>query len=171
MRIGLGARRVWWAWSAGLVVLGFIEALVLHLIGNALLPGPVAVALDVVVGAATLALLVVFVSPLWSAHTVSDEGVAHLRLGLLGSVVVRPGDVAQAGSHTPTAIKPAEPGVGFDDETGRLSLVRSPTSPLVLLTFTRPVPARMQVFRRVLATECLAGTDDPQRLLEALAES
>ena len=171
MRLGLGARRMWWAWSVGFIVFGIIEAVVLHLIGTALLPGPVAAALDVVVGAATLALLVAFVSPLWSAHTVSDDGVARLRLGLLGSVVVQPGVVAQARTYTPTAIKPAEPGVGFDEETGRLSLVRSPSSPLVLLTFTHPVPARTQVFRRVLAAECLVGTDDAQRLLGVLAKS
>jgi hypothetical protein len=168
MRLGLGGRGAWWVWSAGCVAFGAIEVLVLHLVGSALLPGPAALALDVLVDVLTLAVLVAFVSPLWSTHTVSDDGSARLRFGLLGSIVVRPGDVARARSFTPTAARPAEVGVGFDDETCRLTLVRSPASPLVFASFTRPVPARVQLFRRVLTAECLVSTDDAQRLVAAL---
>jgi hypothetical protein len=168
MRLGLGRRGAWWLWSAGFVAFGALEALVLHLVGGALLPRPAALTLDVVVDVLTLAVLFAFVSPLWSAHTVTDDGTARLRFGMLGSIGVRPGDTAGARPFTPTAARPAEVGVGFDDETCRLTLVRSPESPLVFASFTRPVPARIQLFRRVLAAECLVSTDDARRLLAAL---
>lgn len=168
MRLGLGRRGVWWVWSAGFVAFGVVEVLGLHLIGSVLLPAPAGLALDVVMSVLTLAVLVAFVSPLWSAHTLSDDGAARLRCGMLGSIVVRPDDIARARPFTPTAARPAEAGAGFDDETGRLSLVRSPASPLVFASFTRPVPGRVQLFRRVLAAECLVSTDDAQRLVAAL---
>ncbi|MFI6428394.1 hypothetical protein [Promicromonospora sp. NPDC050880] len=170
MRLGLGGRGVWWAWSAGFVAFSAIEVLVLHLIGGALLPRPAALKLDVVIGVITLALLVAFVSPLWSVHTVADDGTARLRFGLLGSIAVHPRDVARARSFTPTATRPAEAGVGLDQETGRVTLIRSPGSPLVLATFARPIPARVQLFRRVLAAECVVGTDDAHRLVAALVD-
>lgn len=150
-------------------MVGFAGAVVLHLIGDAALGRPAALGVDLVADTLTLALLVAFVSPLWSVHTVCDDGTAHLRLGLLGSVAVHPGDVARARSFTPTPARPAKAGAGFDERTGRLSLIRSPASPLVFATFTRPVPARVRLFRRVLAAECLVSTDDAHRLVATLA--
>ena len=65
-RLGLGKRGVWWGWSAGFV--GAAETLDRHLTGSALLLRQAALALDIVVGALTLARLVAFLFPLWSAH-------------------------------------------------------------------------------------------------------
>ena len=62
-------------------------------------------------------------------------------------------------------------GVGFDEQTGRLSLIRSPASPLVFASLIRPVPDRVQFFRRGLAAESLVSTHDAQRLVIALADS
>ena len=171
MRLGLGGRGVWWVLSAGLVVFGSVEVLVLHLIGGALLPRPAALTLDVVIGTLTLAVVIAFVSPLWSAHTVSEDGTVRLRFGMLGSITLCPGDIAHVRSFTPTAARPAETGIGFDGRTGRLGLVRSPASPLVFASFTRPVPARVQLFRRVLAAECVVSTDDAQHLVTVLVDS
>lgn len=168
MRLGLGRRGVWWTWSTGFVAIGAIEALVLHLIGSALLPRPALLVLDLVLGGLTLALLVAFVSPLWSAHTVSDDGTTRLRFGMLGSIAVHPRDVARARSFTPTATRPVGAGSGFDPAAGRVTLVRSPAPPLMFATFTRPVPARVHLFRRVLAAECVVSTDGAQRLVTIL---
>ncbi|WP_369370428.1 hypothetical protein AB1046_16750 [Promicromonospora sp. Populi] len=164
---GLGGRGPWLALVAGLVVLGGIEVLVLHLIAGALLPVPVALAVDLVAGVLTAALLVAFVSPLWSRHRVAG-GVVRFRFGWVGAVDVPLADVASAAVHRPTTTKPLELGVGFDETTGRTSLVRSTASPAVLVELSRPVEGRVQVWRRVRTSSVLVGVASPEDLLQAL---
>ncbi|MFI2361544.1 hypothetical protein [Promicromonospora sp. NPDC019610] len=164
---GLGGRGSWLAMVAGVVALGAVEVLVLHLVAGALLPAPVALAVDLVVGVLTVALVVLFVSPLWARHRVSD-GVARFRLGWLGAVDVAPGDVLSATVHRPTAVRPLELGVGFDEDIGRVSLVRTTAAPAVLIELSRPVAARVQVLRAVRATSVLVGVAEPDDLLRAL---
>ncbi|MFE7509031.1 hypothetical protein [Promicromonospora sp. NPDC057488] len=167
---GLGGRGSWFGLVAGVAALGAVEVLVLHLIGNALLPRPVALAVDVVAGVLTAALLAAFVSPLWSRHRVAD-GVVRLRLGWVAAVDVAPGDVVSATLYRPTAAAPLELGAGFDEDTGRVSLVRTTAAPAVLVGLSRPVAARVQVLRGVRATSVLVGVAEPDELLRALSPS
>ncbi|MEV0892887.1 hypothetical protein [Promicromonospora sp. NPDC050262] len=165
--LGLGRRGPWFGLVAGVAALGAIEVLVQHLVAGALLPAPVALAVDLLVGVLTAALVVLFVSPLWSRHHVSD-GVARLRLGWLGAVDVAAPDVVSAAVYRPTAARPLELGAGFDESTGRLSLVRTTTSPAVLIELSQPVAGRVQVMRKVRATSVLVGVAAPDELLRTL---
>ncbi|WP_020013602.1 hypothetical protein [Promicromonospora sukumoe] len=165
---GLGTRGPWLGLVAGVAALGAVEVLVLHLVAAALLPRPVALAVDVVAGALTAALLAAFVSPLRSRHRVVD-GVARLRLGWVAAVDVVLDDVASATVHRPTAAAPLELGAAFDEDTGRVSLVRATTAPAVLVELSRPVAARVQVLRKVRTTSVLVGVAEPDELLRALA--
>ncbi|MFD6446075.1 hypothetical protein ACFWEJ_13325 [Promicromonospora sp. NPDC060204] len=167
---GLGGRGPWLGLVASVVALGAVEVLVLHLVAGALLPAPVALAVDVVTGVLTGALVVLFVSPLWSRHRVSD-GVARFRLGWLGAVDVAACDVVSATPYRPTAVRPLELGVGFDDDAGRVSLVRTTAAPAVLIELSRPVEARVQVLRGVRATSVLVGVTEPDELLRVLAST
>ncbi|PFG42581.1 hypothetical protein ATJ88_1244 [Isoptericola jiangsuensis] len=72
VRLGAGGRGPWWALVAGLTVLGVLEAVLLHWAADALLPAGPARVVDVVVGGATAALLLVMASPLWSRHRVAN---------------------------------------------------------------------------------------------------
>ncbi|MFD7021561.1 hypothetical protein [Promicromonospora sukumoe] len=167
---GLGGRGPWLGLVAGVAALGVVEVLVLHLIAGALLPRPVALTVDVVAGVLTAALLAAFVSPLWSRHRVAD-GVVRLRLGWVAAVDVALDDVVSATVYRATAARPLELGAGFDEETGRVSLVRTTSAPAVLVELSRPAAARVQVLRGVRATSVLVGVAEPDELLRALTPS
>lgn len=166
-RFGLGRRGPWTGLAAGLLVLGALEAFVLHAVAAAVLPDAAALVVDVVVGGSTLAVVVVLASPLWSRHRLRG-GVAGLRLGGVGGVDVPLDAVASARVHVPGATSPPELGAGHDAATGRLSLVRAPSSPCVVVELSRPLPARVQVLRRVETSSVLVGTDDAEALVAAL---
>lgn len=167
MNLGLGARGPWLGLVAGVLALGAIEVVVLHLLVGVLLPAGLALAVDVVVGGLTAALLVAVASPLWSRHRVQD-GVARLRLGWVAAVDVPLDAVTAARVHMPRPTAPPELGAGFDEASGRLELVRAPSSPLALVELARPTPARVQLFRRVETTSVVVGTDDAEALARAL---
>ncbi|GAA2245476.1 hypothetical protein GCM10010413_56570 [Promicromonospora sukumoe] len=165
---GLGGRGPWLGLVAGVAALGVVEVLVLHLVAGALLPRPVALTVDVVAGVLTAALLAAFVSPLWSRHRVAD-GVVRLRLGWVAAVDVALDDVVSAAVYRAAPARPLELGAGFDEETGRVSLVRTMAAPAVLIELSRPAAARVQVLRKVRASSVLVGVAEPDELLRALA--
>ncbi|WP_280266301.1 hypothetical protein [Nocardia wallacei] len=77
--------------------------------------------------------------------------------------------VRDAARHHATARDPAGIGLEFDAEPARLSLIRASSS-LVRLELAEPVPARIQGVRRVAVRSVVTSTDDPDRLLAAVAE-
>ena len=152
---------------AGVTLGGILEAVVVSRLGRAVLPGPVATALDAVVAVVTLVLLVALASPLWSRHLLGEDHV-RLRLGWIGDVVVPLAHVRSATAYTAPVMQPAQLGADFDPATGRLSLIRSSASNLVLLELNGDVPARYQGLRHVRACAVLVSVDDAAGFLEAL---
>ncbi|MFF2266894.1 hypothetical protein ACFVTZ_01395 [Cellulosimicrobium cellulans] len=172
-RLGAGARREWWALVAGVLALGAVEVLTVHLVADALLPGVAALAVDVILGLATLALLLTLASPLWTSVRLGPDDLV-VRFGWVGGVVVPRADVVDAAPWTGTAARPIEIGAGHDDPAdggerhgahGVVSFVRSTRSPVVRLDLAAPVVARVAGTRRVTATTVLVGVDEPEPLL------
>ncbi|MCO7271818.1 MULTISPECIES: hypothetical protein [Cellulosimicrobium] len=172
-RLGAGARGQWWALVAGVVGLGAVEVLTVHLVAGALLPDVAALVVDVVLGLATLALVLALASPLWASVRLGPDALV-VRFGWVGGVVVPRADVVAAGTWTGTAVRPVEIGAGHDDPAdggertgahGVVSFVRSARSPVVRLDLAAPVAARVAGTRRVTATTVLVGVDDPEPLL------
>lgn len=166
-RFGLGRRGNWALLVAGVTLVGILEAVVVSLIGRAVLPDPVATALDVVVALGTLILLAALASPLWSSHRLDDERV-RLRLGWLGEVVVPLVLIGSVTRYTAPVMQPAQLGTDYDPVTGRLALIRSGTSALVLLELDGDVAARYQGLRHVQARAVLISVDDAARFVAAV---
>ncbi|MGX1810119.1 hypothetical protein ACWIGI_30765 [Nocardia sp. NPDC055321] len=165
-RIGLGGRSGWSALVAGLCVLGVLEAVVLHFLVTALLPEVVARVVDIVVGAATLVLLAAVASPLWSGVRVTDA-LLRVRFGWLAALDIPLTSITAIAQFTPPARDPAELGLAVDEDSGHLTVIRSPSSPLLRIEFTPPVPARTLAFRRVRATSLTLSVTDPDSLRAA----
>ncbi|MFF2550062.1 hypothetical protein ACFVUS_03635 [Nocardia sp. NPDC058058] len=166
-RIGMGARTGWWAVVAGMTVIGVLEAVVLHFLATALLPAVVARIVDAVVGGATALLLIAVASPLWSAIRV-DAARVRARFGWLAAVDIPRREIDAVECFRPPPQRPAELGLDFDPESGLLSFLRSPGSPLVRIDFRDELPARTHGIRTVRARAVLLSTADAERLLAAL---
>ena len=166
-RFGLGGRGAWTLLVAGVTLVGILEAYVVSRLGRAVLPAPIATAVDAVVAVGTLALLVAVASPLWSRHRLDREQV-RLRLGWLGGVAVPLRRVGSATPYTAPVRRPVQLGVDFSPATGRLSLIRASTSPHVLLELDGDVLARYQAVRHVRARAVLVSVDDASRFVSAL---
>jgi hypothetical protein len=166
-RFGLGRRGTWALLLAGVTLVGILEAVALSLLGGAVLPDPVATVLDAVVALGTLTVLTALASPLWSSHRLDDERV-RLRLGWLGDVVVPLVRIGSVTRYTAPVLQPAQLGTDFDPATGRLSLVRSGASALVLLELNGDVAARYQGLRHVHARAVLISVDDAARFVAAV---
>ncbi|UGT43993.1 hypothetical protein LTV02_11665 [Nocardia yamanashiensis] len=166
-RIGLGGRAGWNALVAGMAGLGVLEAAILHFAGTALLPSMAAHLLDLVVGVLTLAFLLAAASPLWTRIRIDDTTI-HARFGWLGSLDIARAEVSAVGPHRATPQRPAQLGMDFDAESGLLSWVRSPTSPLVRIDFDVSLPARTQGWKRIEARSLLLSVDDADHALAAL---
>lgn len=155
-----------------MVAFGAVEVVTVHLVAGALLPDVAALVVDVVLGVATLVLVVALASPLWASYRLGADALV-LRFGWVGGVVVPRADVVRATEYRGTAARPVELGAGHDvaDETadepaaGVVSFVRSTRSPVVRLDLGAPVTARVAGTRRVTATTVLVGVDDPDPLL------
>jgi hypothetical protein len=152
---------------AGVTLVGVLEAFVLSRLGRAVLPDPVAAALDAVVAVGTLALLAALASPLWSSHQLDDERV-RLRLGWLAEAAVPLACVRSVAPYTPPVLQPAQLGTDFDPDTGCLSLVRSASSALVRFELKGDVAARHQGLRHVRARVVLVSVDDAAELVGAV---
>ncbi|MEU0542985.1 hypothetical protein ABZ319_24245 [Nocardia sp. NPDC005978] len=165
-RIGLGGRAGWAGLVAGLCLLGVLEAAVLHFLAAALLPETVALVVDIVAVAATAALLLAVASPLWS-HTRLTPTTVHARFGLLAAIDIPRTAITGITSVHTTPAQPAELGLAFDEDSGALSFIRSPASPVLRIDFAAPLPARTAGLRRVHATALLVSTSDSGALLAA----
>ncbi len=163
-RVGAGSHGQWSALVAGVVAIGAVEGVMVHLVAGALLPPVAALVTDLVLGLATLVVLLALASPLWSSYRLGPDALT-VRFGWVGSVAVRRADVRGASLHTGTAARPVELGVGHDDELRVASFVRSTASPVVRLELAAPVTARVAGTRRVPATAVLVSVDDPGVLL------
>ena len=152
---------------AGVTLVGVLEAFVLSRLGRAVLPDPVAAALDAVVAVATLAVLAALASPLWSSHRLDDERV-RLRLGWLAEAVVPLACVRAVAPYTSPLWQPAQLGTDFDPDTGCLSLVRSASSALVRFELEGDVAARHQGLRHVRARVVLVSVDDAAAFVAAV---
>ncbi|WP_264030511.1 hypothetical protein [Cellulosimicrobium sp. SH8] len=175
-RVGAGPRRQWGALVAGVVAFGAVEVLTVHLVAGALLPDAAALVVDVVLGLATVGLVVVLASPLWASYRLGPDALV-LRFGWVGGVVVPRADVVGAAPYEGTPARPVELGAGHDPGTadvggraaepahGVVSFVRSTRSPVVRLDLAAPVVARVAGTRRVTAATVLVGVDDPEPVL------
>lgn len=175
-QVGAGSRRQWGALVAGVVAVGAVEVLTVHLVAGALLPDAAALVVDVVLGLATLGLVVVLASPLWASYRLGPDALV-LRFGWVGGVVVPRDRVVGAAPYAGTPARPVELGAGHDPGTvdagghaagathGVVSFVRSTRSTVVRLDLAAPVTARVAGTRRVAATVVLVGVDDPAPLL------
>ena len=70
--------------------------------------------------------------------------------------------------HTAPAMQPAQLGTDFAPAAGRLSLVRSGASALVLLELDGDVHARCQGLRRVRARAVVISVDDAGKFVAAV---
>ncbi|MEV6278414.1 hypothetical protein [Nocardia sp. NPDC051832] len=167
LRIGMGRRGGWLALVGGIAAFGVLEAVVLHLIVEAVAPRSVVLVVDVVAGSLTLLFVVAVASPTWSVHRVT-AGALRARFGWLAAANVPLSAIASVTPYQPTVRRPAQLGLDFDEDTGLLSLIRSPSSPLLRVELTTAVAARTQLLQRVSARALLLSTDDPERLRAAL---
>lgn len=166
-QIGSGGRAGWSALVAGMAVLGVLEAAILHFAATAFLPATAAHLLDLVVGVLTLAFLLAVASPLWTRIRIDDTTI-HARFGWLGALDIPAAEVSATVPHHPTPQRPAQLGMDFDADSGLLSWVRSPTSPLIRIDFRTGLPARTQGWKRIEARSLLLSVDDADRALAAL---
>ncbi|MFE9577825.1 hypothetical protein ACFYO1_15665 [Nocardia sp. NPDC006044] len=158
MRMGLGRRGAWAALLAGVGALGVVEFSVLHLLANGLLPSTVALVIDLVVGIPTAALIVAVASPLWSTHRLDRTGL-HLRFGWLAAIDIPLNRVGTAAAYRPPVQHPAQTGLDFDEKSSTWTAIRSPSSALVRIDLTDPIPARTQGWRRVTARSVVISVD------------
>lgn len=168
--MGLGRRGGWAALALGVTAVGALEAVVLHFLARAYLPPVAALCVDIGAGALTLAFVVAFASPLWGS-IVLDESRFRLRFGWLATIEAPVADIVAVHPHRADAFRPAELGLDFDEETRLLSIVRSPSAPLIRVEFREPLPARTQLWRHVAARALLASIDDATRFEAAFEES
>ncbi|MGW4245006.1 hypothetical protein [Nocardia sp. NPDC004722] len=168
--IGLGGRRAWAELAGGIVVLGVLEAAAVHFVGRAVLPGSVAGVVDLVAGVLTLAVVAAFVSPLWGSVRISERRI-RIRFGWIAAVEVPLEMVGSVREYRADVRHPVELGLDFDAESGLLSIVRSPSSALVRMELSTPVPARTQGWRRVAARGVLVSVDDARRVIDAIEGS
>ncbi|WP_069161134.1 hypothetical protein [Nocardia altamirensis] len=158
-RFGAGRRGAWAALLAGVSVLGVLEVGVLHLVVGAYAPPLAALAVDLVFGIPTAALLVAMASPLWSSHRLDRERL-RLRFGWLAGIDIPLRVIRDTATYHPTARQPAQTGLDFDADSATLLLVRSSASALVHIDLTEEVPARTQGWRRVVARAIIVSVDD-----------
>ncbi|QLY33407.1 hypothetical protein H0264_15275 [Nocardia huaxiensis] len=169
-RMGLGRSGGWWGLAAGIVLLGILEAAVLHFLARALLPHPAALVVDVVAGSLTLLLVAAFLSPLWGSYRLTPR-VLRLRFGWLAAVDIPLSAIADIRPHRADPRRPAELGLDFDHDSGLLSVIRSPSAPLVRIELNTEVEARTQGWKRVRARAILASADNADSLCEAVTEA
>ncbi|RDI54213.1 hypothetical protein [Nocardia mexicana] len=169
-RIGLGHRGGWAALAAGVVVLGLLEAAVLHFLATAYLPPAPATAVDAVAAAFTLLVIAALVSPLWGSFRL-DSTTLRLRFGWLASVDIPLSAVVNIRPYKADLRNPAQLGLDFDEESALLTVVRAPSSPLVRIELATEVPARTQGWKRVRARTILASTDDADVLCRRVNEA
>ncbi|WP_370012423.1 hypothetical protein [Nocardia cyriacigeorgica] len=164
-RIGLGRRGGWAGLVAGIGALGLLEAAVLHFLAHAFLPTGIATAVDLVAAALTVLVIVALASPLWGWLRVDATGV-RLRFGWLAAIDIPAAAIADV-REQPTDIRnPVTLGLDFDSDTGLLTVVRAPSSPLIRITLTTEIGARTQGWRRVQARAVLASVDNIDALDE-----
>ncbi len=163
----MGRRGGWLALVVGIAAFGLLEAVVLHLIVKAVAPQPIVLLVDVVVGALTALFVIAVASPSWSVHRVTRDAL-RARFGWLAAANVPLAVIASVTPYQPSLRRPAQLGLDFDEDTAMLSLIRSPSSPLLRVDLTTAIAARTQLLRRVSARALLLSTDDPERLRAAL---
>ncbi|MFC9437752.1 hypothetical protein [Nocardia sp. NPDC057030] len=161
VRMGSGRRGAWAALLAGVGALGVVEFSVLHLLANGLLPSTVAFVIDLVVGIPTAALIVAIASPLWSTHRLDRTGL-HLRFGWLATIDIPLHLVDAVAAYRPPVQHPAQTGLDFDEKSATWTAIRSPSSPLVRIDLTDPIPARTQGWRRVTARSAVISVDNAE---------
>lgn len=167
VRLGLGRRGAWAALLAGVGGLGVVEFSVLHLLANGLLPSTVALIIDLVVGIPTAALIVAVASPLWSTHRL-DRTELHLRFGWLAAIDIPLNLIEAAAVYRPPVQHPAQTGLDFDEKSSRWTAIRSPSSALVRIDLTEPIPARTQGWRRVSARSVVISVDNAEDFCSAV---
>ncbi|MBL1074449.1 hypothetical protein JK358_08570 [Nocardia sp. 2] len=166
-RMGLGRRGAWAALTAGIAVLGLLEAAVLHFLAGAFLPDGVAVAVDVVPAVLTLLVVLAFASPLRGSVRVDAECV-RVRFGWLAAANIPLPSIADIRPHVTDPRNPVELGLDFDEASGLLSLIRSPSSPLVRIGLESAVPARTMGLRSIAARAVLVSVGDADMLCDRI---
>lgn len=167
-RFGLGRNGAWSALAAGVATLGVLETAVLHFLARAYLPAAAAVTVDTVAVAVTLLAILAFASPLWGSFRL-DSTALRLRFGWLASVRIPLPDIDTIRPATAGLRRPVTLGLDYDQRSGLLSVVRSPSSPLVRIELTTPIRARTQGWKHVRVRTVLATIDDPDLLRQCVS--
>lgn len=163
----LGPRRSW-AWlTAGVTALAAAEIIGLAAIAHAVLPGPVAWAVDLAVLLPSILVLVAVGSVFTGRITVDAE---HLRVhfGLLGGAVVARADIDRAELFVPTAVRPVGLGIEVPAGSHQVTVSRGGTVEFVRVLLDRPVEVRTALRRLAGVNELVLGTSEPHRLIAAL---
>jgi hypothetical protein len=161
----LGSRRGWGWLVVLLVVLGGVETIVVTLITHQLLPMKAALVVDAIVVNWTVVAMYAFASPMWGRVEMRGDSLV-VRFGLVGSLRVPIQAILDAAPHQAPAMTPLQLGGGFDEASGRMSLVRSTTSESVIVTFRIPVAGRVQLLRPVLARSLVLTTSGAAALAD-----
>ena len=159
----LGPGRGWMWLVIFLVTMGGAEALVVVLITHRLLPVAWAIAVDALVLNWTAVAIYAFASPLWGAVEI-DQTSLVVRFGMVGVVRAPVEAIGEARVFTAPPRAPLQLGAGFDQDSGRINLVRSTTSQNVIVTFGIPVTGRVRLYKPVLASSMVLTTSDAATL-------
>lgn len=168
-RFSFGSRRAWLTLSIVVTVLGALELLAAALVLRALLPTPISVALEAILGVATALLLVAFWMPLRSRVVLGPD---HLdaRLGLVGGIRIDRAQIAGATLHKHDPLHPVEMGIAVLPEQHRAALSRGGSPGALDLHFATEQTLRHQFIRKVPITTLTLAVAEPQALLAALGE-
>ncbi|WP_157172447.1 hypothetical protein [Nocardia pneumoniae] len=120
----------------------------MHFLAHAFLPPAPALAVDAIAAAFTLLVIAAFASPLWGSFRL-DSTTLRLRFGWLAAVDITLSGIDTIRPHKADIRDPAELGLDFDRESALLTVVRSPSSPLVRIELTAEVAARTQGCKHV----------------------